>query len=173
MRTPLLAILFLVAAPPTARASASLVAREGGPAARLEVPELALAPAPALALARDAGGGAPARGRGGYDPVLSLVLGVLPGFGIGHVLAGSSAWPIWMVVDVALLAGVVVADGDAETILILGTIAERVLEGIDAYRQAQGQRGLFGARGAGPPALAAIPAGSRNLVAAAASGLRF
>jgi hypothetical protein len=171
-----LVVALATAAPAPARAALQLPlfdASADTPSARLEVPALRLGAAPALAVARDDGGGAPARRRGGHDPVVSLILGIIPGFGIGHVLAGSGDWPIWLAVDATLLLVLIVADGTAETLFFVLTVAERALEGIDAYRQAQGQRRLFGSHHAAPARLAAVPAGARNLAATAADGWRF
>jgi hypothetical protein len=176
MRLIFLVVALAAAAPAPARAALRLPLFDASaepPSARLEVPALRLRATPALAVARDDGGGAPARRRGGHDPVVSLVLGIVPGFGIGHVLAGSGDWPIWLAVDATLLLVLVVADGAAETLIFVLTVAERVLEGIDAYRQAQGQRGLFASHDAAPARLAAVPTGARNLAATAPHGWRF
>lgn len=105
--------------------------------AALDVPPLHLD----AALARDAGGGEGYR-RGRVEPVVSLVLGIIPGFGLGHYLAGAP-FQTWLVVDVALLAAVIVAsvlDGGVLVALVWGaTFVERVFEGIDAYRAAGGR----------------------------------
>jgi hypothetical protein len=135
-----LAALFTLAAPAEARAALELrLARfDAGertePRARLEVPRLALGlESPRV----DDGAGA----GGGNDPVLSLVLGIFPGFGLGHYVAGA-AWQTWAVIDVLLLiAAVVVSAADLgvlEALAWIAVVVERVIEGLDAYKKAGG-----------------------------------
>jgi hypothetical protein len=89
-------------------------------------------------------------GYGGSDPAVSLILGIIPGFGMGHLVANSPRWTTWLVVDVVLLALWVVAPSVNEpfgTLVFVGSVVERVFEGIDAYR-ASGGRAVADA---GPP----------------------
>jgi hypothetical protein len=153
--------------------------RRAGPSAALDVPPLALRDVPGLALARDEGGGAGARrGRGaGVDPAIALVLGIIPGFGIGHLVAGSDRWPIWLIADVVIAVvfwGPWGGDGFGRGGLGLLVLVERVFEGLDAYGEARG-RSVFRAE-ARPrsPALAALPGAEPRLLAAGGPpGLRF
>ncbi len=107
------------------------------PPTHVEVPRLQLG----LGDARvDDGGGA---GRTSVDPVIALVLGIFPGFGLGHYLAGSPQWTNWLIIDVILLvAAVAVSAADVGVLTALAWVAvvvERVFEGIDAFRKAGGR----------------------------------
>jgi hypothetical protein len=174
---PALALLaVLLAAPSAARAAAGLHLTsdllEGRPVtgtvAHLAVPRLdpgtLAVPEPFWAM--DRGGGGHLRA----DPAICLVLGIIPGFGIGHYLAGSDRWVIWLVVDIAIA---VVFWGPLWywpghpgyfplfNVLVL---VERVFEGILAYQAAGGRPiRLSDALQAVPlppsPGLAAIPVG--------------
>ncbi len=81
----------------------------------------------------------------GERQALAFVLGIIPGFGLGHVVAGSSAWPIWLIVDLVLF--VFVGFGfwfspwwhGAEGFGVLIFLVERICEGYFAYRAAGGR----------------------------------
>jgi hypothetical protein len=172
----LVAALALAAAPALARADLALElslpgAEAAGPPVRLEVPPLSLGGVTAgdLFLARDGRGGR----RDRVEPVLCLILGIIPGFGIGHLLAGSDRWVLWLVVDIVIA---VVFWGPfwywpghpgyfpALSLLVL---VERIVEGVLAYQAAGGGRVFRMERGLAeaplpPPALAAIPVTPRN-----------
>jgi hypothetical protein len=109
------------------------------PRAHLDVPRLALAGAVDLAV--DEGGGA-ARGGQRVEPVLALILGIIPGFGIGHLLAGSPQWTIWLIADIIIFVvwpgGFFVTDSRAYGFLGLLVLVERIFEGISAYQAAGG-----------------------------------
>ncbi len=84
--------------------------------------------------------------RPGERQVLAFVLGVIPGFGLGHIIAGSADWPIWLIVDVVLF--VFVGFGfwwgspwwhGAEGVGVLLFLVERFFEGYFAYRAAGGR----------------------------------
>ncbi len=153
-------ILALLAAPAVARAQSlrlsSLSGERAAPGAHL-VPPLELG-----ALAVDTGSGA----GGGTEPVLALILGIFPGFGLGHYVAGA-AWQSWAIIDVILLVAAIVvtaADlGVLEALAWIATVVERVVEGLDAYHRAGGgrlaARASSGERIAaiGPPAPAVAP----------------
>jgi hypothetical protein len=134
-----LTIVALVAAPAVGRADPSLRLRAfsgeraAGPGGHL-VPPLQLG-----SLALDEGSGA----AGGTEPVLALVLGIFPGFGLGHYVAGA-AWQSWTLIDAILLVGLIVvtaADlGVLEVLAWIATVVERVIEGLDAYHKAGGGR---------------------------------
>jgi len=141
------------------------------PALHVEVSRLQLGSQPLLL---DDGSGA----GGGADPVLALVLGIIPGFGLGHYVAGSSQWTRWLIIDVLLLAGAIVltaADIGALTALVwLAVVVERVIEGIDAYRAAGGKSVAGPSRERGRVALAPPAGGLDGPVAApAVVALRF
>lgn len=174
MRILLIAVI-VAASPALARADLRLdwPGEASGPSMRIDVPDLSLGGVSAgdLLLMRD--------GRGGRyytrtEPVLCLILGIIPGFGVGHLLAGSPRWVVWLVVDVVIA---VVFWGPfwywpdhpgyfpALSLLVL---VERIFEGVLAYQAAGGgygyrmERGLADAGRVPPPALAAIPVTPRN-----------
>jgi hypothetical protein len=135
------------------------------------VPALALggvtSPDLALQTARDGG-------HGGYtrvEPALCLVLGIIPGFGIGHLLAHSRQWVVWLVVDIVIAVlfwGPYWYWPDHPgffPVLNLLVLVERIFEGISAYQAAGGGRILPFDRGGAAlpsaPALAAMPPGRR------------
>jgi hypothetical protein len=107
--------------------------------------------------------------------VLALVLGIIPGFGIGHLVAGSSRWVTWLVVDIVIAF---VAWGPFWywparpgffPFLNLLVLVERIFEGISAYEAAGGGRVFRHEQGfaLGPPpaVLRALPVGARAGVA--------
>ncbi len=151
--------LLVAGAPAGARAELTLrlaVLGDGpsrrAPAAQLDVPELSVGGLAALR----ADDGAGARGTTA-EPALALVLGIIPGFGIGHLVANSPRWTTWLVADLLIVAVWVVgsaldAGSTLGTLFLVAVIVERVFEGIDAFRAAGGR---FAMRdGAGPPAWA-------------------
>lgn len=152
------AILFAVACPLAARADLTLrhpVFTDGvaGAAAGAHlVPPLRLGD-----VALDTGSGA----GGGTEPVLALVLGIFPGFGLGHYVAGAP-WEKWAVIDTLLLVGLVVAIaadlGVFEALAWIATIVERVIEGLDAFKRAGGRIGAATRRS--DTRLAAAPPGA-------------
>jgi hypothetical protein len=149
MRTLLLA-LTLAAAPATGRADhLRLEAFDGpghpAPGLRLGVPLLSVPGLPALALDEGEGGGGGGGGvarRQRIEPAVALILGIIPGFGIGHLVAGSSQWTIWLIVDIIIFVvwpGGFFFTGD-RTYSFLGllVLVERIIEGISAYQAAGG-----------------------------------
>jgi hypothetical protein len=155
MRTLLvLPVLALLAAPAAARAELTLrssLSGDGAGARGHLVPPLRLG-----ALTLDTGSGA---GQGGTEPALALVLGIFPGFGLGHYVAGAP-WQKWAVIDVILLvAAIVVTALDAGALEVLAWVAvvvERVIEGLDAFGKAGGKVSARTSRrstalAAGPP----------------------
>jgi hypothetical protein len=131
--------LFTLGAPLAARADVTLrhpVFSDGAGAA----PRAHLVPSLALGgLALDPGSGAGS----GTEPVLALVLGIFPGFGLGHYVAGA-AWQSWAIIDVLILVAAIVvtaADlGVLEALAWIAIVVERVIEGLDAYHKAGGGR---------------------------------
>lgn len=172
MRTLLVAAL-LVAAPAAALADRGLQLELPAftltaPAAGLELPALELGSLTADAFALERGSGAGAH-RARIEPALCLVLGIIPGFGIGHLLAGSDRWVTWLLIDIVIA---VLFWGPywywpghpgyfpALNVLVL---VERIFEGIFAYEAAGGGRVFRMDRGLAaalpPPVLAALPVG--------------
>jgi hypothetical protein len=156
----LMIFCLLVAAPATAQADLALSLggdRFPWPAAHLlgpdddQGPSLHLIPQLSLdgglaVMTQGAGRGTLTEGMApGERQALAFVLGVIPGFGLGHVVAGSHDWPIWLVVDVVLF--VVVGFGfwwgpwwhGAEAVGVLLFLVERGFEGYFAYRAAGGR----------------------------------
>jgi hypothetical protein len=105
----------------------------------------------------DLGGGAGRRGAGDVKDVLALILGIIPGFGLGHVIADSHVWTTWLIIDVVILVVFWVAlpwywtDWDGpyyrrwgwgwypwSGLFNLLILVERILEGIDAFKRARG-----------------------------------
>lgn len=158
MRAFLVAVAVL-AAPAVAHAEARLLLRTGPAqlAPGQQASSLGLGTS-SLALdadlpvpARDEGGGG---GATGVPPVLALLLGIIPGFGVGHLVAGSGAWVTWFIVDLVLFLlyygffwwffpGFYLG-GLFRLLVAIAIIVERVYEGIDAFRKAggRGPRGM-------------------------------
>jgi len=174
MRVLLLSLL--LCSPAAARAGALLELEPPGGAGPAPlghlVPDLSLGGATAqdlgLRAARDGGG----RGRQArVEPALCLVLGIIPGFGIGHLLAQSRHWVVWLVVDIVIAVlfwGPYWYWPDHPgffPVLNLLVLVERIFEGISAYQAAGGGRILPFDRGFAAlppaPALAALPPGRR------------
>ena len=107
--SPVLAALVLATASPSPEGAPGIAAESDADAGalRLGFPSLRLdAAAPSLALEGGVPGGGAGAGR--VDPVVPLVLGIFPGFGLGHYVAGSPRWTTWLIVDAALLAALIV-----------------------------------------------------------------
>jgi hypothetical protein len=98
---------------------------------------------------------------GGANAILAFILGVFPGFGLGHVVADSSRWVTWLVVDliIALLFWVGFPFffprflwGLPYLLLWILVIIERVFEGLSAARAAGGRYSMAPVEGS--PSLA-------------------
>lgn len=155
-----------------------------GPSAGLEQPRLALVDRLALdpeLMGSASGGERP-------EPVLALVLGVIPGFGLGHFYAGKKGEATtWLIIDLALLGGSIViwvlADNPVDALVWIAWIVERGFEGYFAFKAAGGsgsaaapapQQGVLASldpRAA--PAPHAGPLASLGAGAAPALALRF
>jgi len=177
MRSVLLAALVAAAAAPAAaRADLSLrLEAFDGPSeyastAGLELPALALEGVPAAAI--DQGGGAPAHRAGRrVEPAVALILGIIPGFGLGHFLAGSHDAVYWLIADIVIFflwpGGFFFTSDRAYSFLGLLVLVERVIEGLSAFQAAGGgpvfrsERGLFAAATLPSPAELAVPVGAR------------
>jgi hypothetical protein len=103
----------------------------------LAVPDLHLPAGQALGLAE--GADAPQRQ---VEPPVALVLGIIPGFGLGHYLAGSRQWPIWLIADLVIFVvwpgGFAFTSSSGYALLGLLVLGERIFEGISAYQAAGG-----------------------------------
>ncbi len=84
-------------------------------------------------------------GSGGQrpEPVLALVLGVIPGFGLGHFYAGArNQATTWLIVDLALLGGSIViwtvAGAPLDALVWIAWVVERGFEGYFAFKAAGG-----------------------------------
>ncbi len=158
MRNALLfAVLFAAVAPAAARADLTLQHPVFADAGGTAPPGHLVPPLQLGALAIDTGSGA----GGGNEPVLALILGIFPGFGLGHYIA-NAPWQNWAIIDgLLLVAAIVVTAADLGVLVALAwiaTVVERVIEGLDAYHHAGG--GKIAARASpgelavavGPPA---------------------
>jgi len=128
--------------------------RVRGPRLGLGLPELSLSGATPAQLEVTPGEGARERS---IEPGLALILGVVPGFGVGHYFAGAPQWTVWLVVDIVVFVvwpgGFIFTDNRAYVLSGLLVLAERVVEGVSAYRAAGGER-----EGPGRPVQALSPA---------------
>jgi hypothetical protein len=89
----------------------------------------------------DTGGGVSAQTR----QVLALVLGLVIGFGIGHLVARDmDGFVLFLLVDVAIITVMIVlgeaVHGVFFTLGALGLVVSHVIQGLDAYHSAGGQR---------------------------------
>ncbi|HZH04291.1 MAG TPA: hypothetical protein VEY30_10925 [Myxococcaceae bacterium] len=79
-------------------------------------------------------------------PVLSLVLGFLIGFGLGHLVAGDrDGFLLFLLVDVAIVVVTIVLDsviqgGPFGVLGVLALVASHIIQGIDSYAEAGGER---------------------------------
>jgi hypothetical protein len=170
-----LALAAAVSAPAAARADLGLALRleqfEGpsdvAAAVHLEVPALEAKGVPTLAL--DDGGGA-GRHRGGVEPAVALILGIIPGFGIGHLVAGSDQWVYWLIADLVIFViwpgGLFFTSHDSYNFLGLLVLVERIFEGLSAFQAAGGgpvfrSQGLLAEAVPPSPRELALPVGAR------------
>lgn len=166
----------LIAAAVVALALAAPAAADEVPSLRLALADFpagtALQPglAPRLALDPSLAGS----GSGGQrpEPVLALVLGIIPGFGLGHFYAGARGQATtWLVIDLALLGGSIViwatAGQPLGALIWIAWVVERGFEGYFAFQAAGGS-----ARAAAPERPAGALA-SLDPRSGAATGLAF
>jgi hypothetical protein len=109
----------------------------------LSPPRLSLTDADPLAGTEplDTGGGVSAQTR----QVLALVLGLVIGFGIGHLVARDmDGFVLFLLVDVAIITVMIVlgeaVHGVFWTLGAIGLVVSHVIQGLDAYHSAGGQR---------------------------------
>lgn len=111
------------------------------PALRLE-PDLALGLLGSPWSELDYGGAV----RSDTRPILALVLGLVLGFGIGHLVAQDrDGFILFLIVDVAIIAvssvlSVAVGTGLFWGLGSVGLLVSHILQGLDAYAQAGGPR---------------------------------
>ena len=77
------------------------------------------------------------------EPVLALVLGIIPGFGLGHFYAGAKNQAVtWLIIDLALLGGSILiwslAGDPAGALVWIAWVVERGFEGYFAFKAAGG-----------------------------------
>ena len=137
--------------------------RVQGPRLGLGLPELSLSGATPAQLTVTPGDEVRARAT---EPGLALILGVVPGFGVGHYFAGAPQWTVWLVADIVLFVvwpgGFIFTDSRVYTLSGLLVLAERVVEGVSAYQAAGGEReGPAGPEQDLSPAQLALPVGAR------------
>lgn len=80
------------------------------------------------------------------EPVLALVLGIIPGFGLGHLYAGArSQWTTWLIIDLVLLGGSIVlwtvSNDPLNALIWIAWVVERGFEGYFAFKAAGGSTG--------------------------------
>lgn len=96
-------------------------------------------------LPADDGGGAGANVDPGTKRVLAFVLGFLPGFGIGHIVAGDkNGFILFLIVDIAVTTGAILLTAltpePIGAIVWIAWVGEHVFEGYEAYRSAGGEK---------------------------------
>ncbi len=136
------ALAFGIAVPAGASADAAeLRLSLNGPSAGMERAQPSLVGT--LALDPElAGSGAGGERR---EPVLALVLGIIPGFGLGHFYAGATGQATtWLIIDLALLGGSIViwsvAGAPLDALIWIVWVVERGFEGYFAFQAAGGSR---------------------------------
>lgn len=81
----------------------------------------------------------------GDRPILALLLGLIVGFGTGHLIGRSDGFVLWLVVDIAIVAATVVLGavlwlpyyGGLTGLALLVT---HIIQGLDAYQKSGGER---------------------------------
>ncbi|RMG11824.1 MAG: hypothetical protein D6729_17500 [Deltaproteobacteria bacterium] len=141
----------------------------GAPAVDL-IPDLSPPQAVSSAVAPSSASPKPVFGGGGasrtrvrplrVEPVVALLLGIFPGFGLGHFVAGDDAgFSLWLVVDIVLLAAIVVVGevvfgfgglGLLRALAWVAWLGVHVVQGLDAYAAAGGRRVLRAAAPGAP-----------------------
>jgi hypothetical protein len=92
-----------------------------------------------LPLALDTGGGL----RSDTKPIVALLLGLIIGFGTGHLIAGDQdGFLLFLIVDVAIIVvgAIFQAAFGVGVFWGLGLLVSHIIQGIDAYQTAGGQR---------------------------------
>jgi len=167
MRTTLVA-LCLLACPALARAELTfemglLDEPRGGRAASLGFRDLSLDGRPSLALSvkgDELGEGSR------IEPGLALILGVVPGFGVGHYFAHSPQWTVWLVADIVIFVvwpgGFIFTDSRGYSLAGLFVLVERAFEGLSAFQAAGGEAAPLapGVEASRSPAERALPFGA-------------
>ena len=94
---------------------------------------------PSAPLALDTGGGL----RSDTKPIIALLLGLIVGFGTGHLVAGDQdGFLLFLLVDVAIIVAGVIFEAALGVGLFwgLGLLVSHVIQAIDAYQTAGGGR---------------------------------
>jgi hypothetical protein len=84
-----------------------------------------------------AGGG---DGKQAPDPVVALILGIIPGFGLGHWYAGDPNFITWTIVDAIFLVGAIIITVavDLGALVWIAWLAEHGVQGYLAHQYASG-----------------------------------
>ena len=109
-----------------------------GPSATLLGPQASSAgPHLVGALRADDGGG---DGKEAPDPVVALILGIIPGFGLGHWYAGDPNAITWTIVDAIFLVGAIIITVavDLGALVWIAWLAEHGVQGYLAHEYASG-----------------------------------
>ncbi len=119
------------------------------------------------------------------EPVLALVLGIIPGFGLGHFYAGAKNQAVtWLIIDLAILGGSILiwalAGSPADALVWIAWVVDRAFEGYFAFKAAGGSASAAAPAPAtgvlaslDPRAAATAPLPSLDVGAAPAMALRF
>jgi hypothetical protein len=76
--------------------------------------------------------------------ILALILGIIPGFGVGHIVADHPGWTTWLIIDIVIVVVWVLAwqlGGPMGLLSFIVTVVERAFEGYFAYSAAMGRYG--------------------------------
>ena len=92
------------------------------------------------------------------DPVVALILGIIPGFGLGHWYAGDPNFITWTIVDAVFLVGAILITVavDLGALVWIAWIVEHGIQGYLANEYASG-RGKATPRPRGVDSLAPLP----------------
>jgi hypothetical protein len=94
---------------------------------------------PSAPLALDTGGGL----RSDTKPIVALLLGLIVGFGTGHLVAGDQdGFLLFLLVDAAIIVGGIIFEAVLGVGIFwgLGLLVSHVIQAIDAYQTAGGHR---------------------------------
>ena len=80
-------------------------------------------------------------GKQAADPVVALILGIIPGFGLGHWYAGDPNFITWTIVDAVFLIGAIVITVavDLGALVWIAWLVEHGIQGYLAHEYASGR----------------------------------
>jgi hypothetical protein len=107
----------------------------------------------------DLGSGASGDG-GRREPAVALLLGFIPGFGLGHWYAGDPNYLTWTIIDVVFIVAAIVITASVHMggLIWLGWVVEHAIQGYLAYELAIG-RGRSSPRLAAPDVVSPVRGG--------------